>query len=128
MNQNQLLANRLREVFLSGKWIANTNCKEQIESISWEEAIVQVANLNTIASLVFHLNYYLSGLIHAFENGKLEISDRFSFDMKPILSQSDWDSLKNEFLRNAIRFSSLVETLDDELLISHLLMKSMVHV
>ena len=30
MSQSQQIANRLREVLLSGKWIANTNYKEQI--------------------------------------------------------------------------------------------------
>lgn len=35
MTRNLAITNRLREVLLDVKWIANTNFKEQIESISW---------------------------------------------------------------------------------------------
>ncbi|MBB6328583.1 hypothetical protein FHS59_004239 [Algoriphagus iocasae] len=33
---NKDLSDRLREVLLNGKWVANTNFKEQITSINWE--------------------------------------------------------------------------------------------
>ena len=55
MTNNSNLANRVREVFLNGKWIANTNFKEQLSMISWEQAIQKVGNLNTIALLTFHI-------------------------------------------------------------------------
>ncbi|MBL0072977.1 MAG: hypothetical protein IPP34_14725 [Bacteroidetes bacterium] len=55
MIRSQDLANRLQEVLLDGKWIANTNFKEQILSINWEQATTKVANLNTIALLTFYL-------------------------------------------------------------------------
>lgn len=69
MKRNVALANRIREVLLSGKWIANTNFKEQLLSVSREQAIQKVGNLNTIALLTFHVNYYLAGLVKAFNGG-----------------------------------------------------------
>jgi hypothetical protein len=84
---NKDLAHRLKEVLLSGKWIANTNFNEQITSINWEQAIERVGNLNSIALLTFHINYYIKGLVNLFEGGKLEIKDKFSFDMPEITSQ-----------------------------------------
>jgi hypothetical protein len=114
MNKN--LANRLREVLLSGKWIAHTNFKEQITSISWEQAIEKVANLNTIALLTFHVNYYLKGLLNVFEGGNLEIKDKFSFDMPEITSETDWLNLVDEFVSNAEKFINHVEKMDDNLL------------
>lgn len=110
------LANRLREVLLDGKWIANTNLKEQITSISWQQAIQKVENLNTIALLTFHINYYLKGLINVFEGGNLEIRDQYSFDMPEITSESDWNNLVNEFLNNTENFINHVEKMDDNLL------------
>jgi hypothetical protein len=56
MNDNLIIANRLREVLLNGKWIANTNCKEQLLGITWEKAIYKIENINTIALLNFHIN------------------------------------------------------------------------
>ena len=113
---NKDLANRLREVLLNGKWIANTNFKEQITSISWQQAIERVENLNTIALLTFHINYYLKGLVNVFEGGNLEIKDKYSFDMPAITSETDWLNLVNEFVSNAEKFITHVEKMDDDLL------------
>lgn len=113
---NKDLSNRLRDVLLNGKWIANTNFKEQITSISWEQAIEKVKNLNTIALLTFHVNYYLKGLVNVFEGGNLEIKDKYSFDMPEISSEMDWHNLVNEFVINAEKFISHVEKMDDNLL------------
>lgn len=113
MTRNLLIANRLREVFLNGKWIANTNFKEQIESVSWEQAIQKLGNLNTIALLTFHINYYVAGLINVFKGGKLEIRDKYSFDLPEILSENDWHRLVKEFLSNAELFASHIEQMEE---------------
>lgn len=52
--------------------------------------------------------------MEAFETGKLNISDRFSFDMQPIESNEDWINLKSDFLKNAHKFVQYVENLSDE--------------
>jgi hypothetical protein len=113
---NKDLANRLREVLLTGKWIANTNFKEQITSISWVQAIEKIENLNTIALLTFHVNYYLKGLLQVFAGGNLDIKDKFSFDMPEIVSETDWLNLVNEFVSNAESFINHVEKMDDNVL------------
>lgn len=113
---NKDLSNRLREVLLNGKWIANTNFKEQITSITWEQAIERVENLNTIALLTFHVNYYLNGILNVFEGGELEIKDKYSFDMAEISSEADWLNLINDFVSNAEKFISHVENMDENLL------------
>ena len=113
MTRNLTIAARLREVFINGRWIANTNYKEQILSVNWQQATRQVVDLNTIAHLTYHINYYLAGLLNAFETGKLTISDKYSFDLPPIHSESDWSSLVNEFLNNAEKFADCIEEMDD---------------
>ncbi len=89
MTRNLTIASRLREVLLNGHWIANTNYKEQILSLNWQHAIQKIDPLNTIAALTYHINYYLAGLLNAFENGKLEIRDKYSFDLPQISSEAD---------------------------------------
>uniref|UniRef100_UPI00404A0F6C DUF1572 domain-containing protein n=1 Tax=Flavobacterium sp. TaxID=239 RepID=UPI00404A0F6C len=113
MTRNITIANRLREVFLNGHWIANTNYKAQIVNITWQQSMQKVYNLNTIAALTYHINYYLDGLLNAFENGKLEISDQFSFNHPTIKSEEDWNNLVSEFLSNAEKFADKVEQLED---------------
>ena len=116
MTRNLAIANRLREVLLDGKWIANTNFKEQILSVSWEQAIQKVYNLNTIALLTFHINYYLGGLLNVFNGGNLEIKDKYSFDLPEIRSEKDWNKLVNDFLSNSEMFAKQVEQMDESML------------
>jgi hypothetical protein len=114
MSRNTALAARLREVLLNGTWIANTNYKDQLTQVSWREATQKVGGLNTIAALTFHINYYLDGLLHAFRTGRLEISDKYSFDLPTLTSESDWDLLVTRLLENAGKFADTVEQMDDE--------------
>ena len=116
MARNLAIANRLREVLLNGKWIANTNFKEQILSVNWEQAIQKVENLNTIALLTFHINYYLAGLLNVFAGGKLEIKDKYSFDLPEIKSEKDWNKLVNDFLNNSEMFANQVEQMEESML------------
>ncbi len=113
MNRNLYLANRIREVLLSGKWIANTNFQEQIRAITWQQAIQKVSTLNSVALLTFHINYYLKGLIHVFEGGPLDIKDKFSFDLPEITSEAEWQSLVAEFVANSEAFAGFVEKMED---------------
>ena len=113
MARSTSLANRLREVLLNGHWIANTNFKEQLERINWEQAVQNIDSLNTIAAITFHVNYYIAGLIKVFNGGKLEISDKYSCDLPPIQSSEDWQKLVNEFLSDAEVFCSQVEGMED---------------
>ncbi len=113
MSRNLTIAERLREVFLNGHWIANTNFKAQIQNLHWKQAIEKIDNLNTIAGLTYHINYYLAGLLAAFESGKLEISDKFSFDLPPLTSEGDWKKLVSDFLDNAEKFAGKVEQMED---------------
>ena len=116
MARNLAIANRLREVLLNGKWIANTNFKEQILSVNWEQAIQKVENLNTIALLTFHINYHLAGLLNVFAGGKLEIKDKYSFDLPEIKSEKDWNKLVNDFLVNSEIFANQVEHMEESML------------
>lgn len=71
MKRTESLANRLQEVLLNGRWIANTNYKHQLEDITWEQAIKKVGSLNTVAALTYHVNYYLAGILNVFRGGEL---------------------------------------------------------
>ncbi len=116
MTRNLTIASRLREVFLDGYFIANTNYKAQLLGLDWIQANQKIGNLNTIAALTYHINYYLVGLLSAFETGRLEIRDKFSFDLPDISVESEWKVLVTELLSNAEKFVERVEQMEDSLL------------
>lgn len=113
MTRAKQIADRLREVILNGKWIANTNIREQLADLSWQQAITKIGSLNTIAVLTFHVDYYIAGLNNVFEGGDLEIRDKYSFDMPPVTSREDWEKLRNSLFTNAEKFAAFVELMPD---------------
>lgn len=114
MNQSSKeLATRFKEVILDGRWIANTNFKDQLSDVSWEQAIIKVGNLNTIAMLTFHIHYYIAGVLKVLNGGTLDIKDKFSFDIAPITSQHDWEQLCNQLWHDTERFADALEKLSD---------------
>lgn len=54
-NASTQIASRFREVILDGHWIANTNFKDQISALDWQQANTKIGDLNTIALLTFHI-------------------------------------------------------------------------
>lgn len=114
METTHQLANRFREVLLDGKWIANTNLRDQLADLSWTEATKKIGTLNTIAALSFHLNYYIAGVLQVLEGGSLDIRDKYSFDLPPIESAEDWDKLLSTLWTNTENFAAQVEMMTEE--------------
>lgn len=114
MKNTANLANRLREVLLSGTFIANTNFKAQLEDLDFKDATKQIHGLNTIALLAFHINYYLQGVNDVFDGKDLTIKDEFSFDMAIISAAEDWQNLIAKFLSNSEKFIRHVEEFTEE--------------
>ena len=117
MSKVNSLAKRLEEVFLNGRWIANTNWQDQLQNVDLKMATTQVSSWNTIAMLTFHINYYLEGIMEVFEGGELTIRDKYSFDLPPIKTESDWENLRSQLARNAQMFIEHVRSMKEETLI-----------
>ena len=114
MKKGQILASRFREVTLNGTWIANTNFKDQLDTIDWETARKKIEPLNSIVALTSHVNYYVAGLNNVFVGGSLEIKDKFSYEFMLIQSSEEWDKIRNKFYNDAEKFASHVEKMSDE--------------
>ncbi|MBK6903648.1 MAG: DUF1572 domain-containing protein [Saprospirales bacterium] len=112
MDLTKQIAKHFREVHFGGNW-TSSNLKDNLADVSWEQATTQVYSINTIATLVFHLNYYVSGVLKVLQGGPLEIKDKFSFDLPPILSREDWEKLLDKTWADAEHFASLVEQLPE---------------
>ncbi len=114
MKSTSEIASRFREIILNGTWVANTNYKLQLENLDWETAIKPIENLNTIAVLAQHIDYYISGLNQVFKGGTLDIKDKFSFDFPPFQSQEEWENFLDKFWNDSEEFASLIEQMPEE--------------
>lgn len=113
MNNQLKLANRFREVILNGTWIANTNFKNELSKINWKIAIKKSENLNSIAVLAQHIHYYIKGIKNVFLGGRLEISDKYSFDFPEIQSEEEWLNFLVEFWKDSEELALLIETMEE---------------
>ena len=104
------LAKHIKEFHFGGNWTA-VNLKDLIADVSWQQANTSVFKLNSIATLVFHINYYIHGVLAVLEGKPLEIKDAFSFDLPPIHSEEDWEKLKRNTFNDAEKFVELIEKL-----------------
>lgn len=114
MENSVQMATRFREVILNGKWIANTNYRQELIGLNWEIATKPVSSLNTIAVLAQHIHYYIKGVLQVLKGGSLDIKDQYSFDFPPFQSQQEWDNFLTTFWKDADEFAALVEQMPDE--------------
>ena len=114
MASAQQLAARFREVILDGTWIANTNFRDQITRVNWQQATTRIGSLNSIAMLTFHIHYYIAGVLQVFQGGDLTIRDKYSFDLPEIASEQDWDALRQSLFTDAEKFAAHVERLSED--------------
>lgn len=115
MSFSKLVAKHLREIYFGGNWTVSS-LNDQLEGVTWQEATTQVQDLNSIATLVYHISYYVHVDLKVLKGGDLIANDKESFEMPPINSEEDWEELKERIWREAEEFSSLIEQLPDETL------------
>lgn len=106
------LAKHFKEVHFGGNWTA-VNLREQLADVDWELANKKVGELNTIAVLVYHMNYYVSAVLKVLEGGTLKARDAHSFNMPSLKSREDWENLMAKVFEEAELFASLVEQLPE---------------
>ena len=115
MNLSEQLAKHIRDVHFGGNW-TSVNLKDTLADVTWEQATTKVQSLNTIATLVYHVHYYISAVTKVLEGGPLEAKDIYSFEHPPIRSQEDWQALLDKTWADAETFAALVALLPESLL------------
>ena len=112
MNLTGQIAKQFRDVHFGGNW-TSSNLKDNLKDLTWQQAITQVYSFNTIALLIFHMNYYVDAVMKVLRGGSLDASDKYSFDLPPIRTQADWEKLVDKTWTDAESFASLIEQLPE---------------
>lgn len=113
MDSIQQIAKHFRDVHFGGNW-TTVNLKDTLSDVSWQQASTKVYDLNTIATLVFHTNYYVSAVLKVLEGEALDASDQLSFNAPAINSETDWQKLVDKTLMEAECFALQIERLKEE--------------
>ena len=108
MNLTAHIAKHFRDVHFGRNW-TSSNFKAHLADVTWQQATTQVHSFNTIASLVFHTNYYVSAVSKVLQGEVLNAHDKYSFDLPLIQSQEDWEKLLDKTWADAENFACLIE-------------------
>jgi hypothetical protein len=112
MNLSKQIAKHFREFHFGGNW-TSVSMKDSLADVTWLHATTQVYSLNTIATLVFHMNYYVNAVMKVLQGEPLNASDKYSFNLPPIQSQEDWEKLLHKTWADAENLASLIEQLPE---------------
>lgn len=112
MNPAQQLAKQFKEVFFGGNW-TSVNLKNSLDGVSCQQATAKLYSFNTIAALVYHINYYVDDVLKVLQGTPLQASDKYSFDLSPVLSEPDWKALVDKVFSDAEKFANLVEQMPE---------------
>src|SRR5688572_29318630 len=110
MNLPQQIAKHFREVYFGDNW-TDVNLKDSLADVTWEEATTQIYACNTIATLVFHMNWYVARVIQVLQGNTLEGHDKDSFAHPPVQSPENWAALQATAFADAENFASQIEQL-----------------
>jgi len=113
MHLTRQIAKQLRGFHFGGNW-TGSHLKEHVEEINWKMAKTPVYSLNTIAVLVYHMNYYLNAVSKALQGRPLDSKHELSFDLPDIQSEQDWKKLLDKTWTDAEIFANFIEQMPEE--------------
>ncbi len=115
MKLTQQIAKHFRELMFGGNW-TYSNVKDNLSDVTWQQATTKVYDFNTIATLVFHMNYFVAAALQVLQGKPLDAHDKFSFDHPPISSKEGWEQFLNKVWLDAENFANAIEQLPDNVL------------
>jgi hypothetical protein len=114
MKITQAIAQHITEAVEGINW-TEVDLKNVLADISFEEATTLTnASPNTIATIVYHLNYYnrrmlerVTGIIHP-------VNEANGFDMPVLKNADDWNMLRKENITSAKALAAAVAAFPEE--------------
>jgi hypothetical protein len=109
------IAKHFRDIHFGGNW-TSVNLKDSLADVTWQYATTKLYSCNTIAALVYHINYYTSAVLKVLQGEALNANDKYSFDHPPVHSPEDWGKMLDKTWADAENFAILVAQLPESML------------
>jgi hypothetical protein len=113
MNINTQIARQLQDVYFGGNW-TEVSLKDSLEGVAWKEAIMKVHGFNSIAALIYHMNFYVRAATGVIRGEKPDPNDTDSFGHPPIASHADWQHLLDRTWAEVNILAGLVEQMPEQ--------------
>ena len=112
MNLTGQIAKHFRDVYFGGNW-TSVDLKKTLADVNWQQATTKIYSFNTIAALVYHMNYFVIAATNVLQGKPLDAHDKYSFDLPLIQSREDWEKLLNKAFTDAENFAGLIEQMHE---------------
>ena len=113
MSLSSDLASHFRNMHY-GPNFTGVDLKSLLDGVTMEEATTRIGSLNTIALLVFHINYYVAIVLNVFKGGHIQGHDKFSYDCPPIKTEADWQELVSKLFEEGDALTEFIANLPEE--------------
>lgn len=113
MTTAQHIATHLRQL-IGGPNQTGSNLIQHLDDVTLEEATARIYGLNTIAQLVFHINYYINAVNDVLKGKPLTAKDSLSYDLPALNNATEWQLLKETLYSNIEQCGQLAGQLTDE--------------
>lgn len=107
------MAQLLRDTYFGGNWAA-VNLRELLSDLNRNEAYFHVPQLNSIALLTFHIQYYHAPILGVLQGNPLKSNDKESFRMPELPDDAAWEAFKEQIWREVETLAEAIETLADK--------------
>lgn len=111
MKLTEAIAQHFYEVHYGNSW-TDVAMKEVLEGVSWQQATTHVNGTNTIAMLVYHMNFYNEVVSERLQGVKRSASHESSFEPE-VDSEEEWQDLKKLYFTNVDRIHQQILGLDE---------------
>lgn len=109
------LADDLRAIYFGGNW-TGVSLQQHLQDVPMQLATKQLPDCNSIATLAYHLHYYVRQVSPVLQGEALRGSDADSFITPDFTVGNAWSSFLEAMWVEAQQFAQQIEQLDDNLL------------
>jgi hypothetical protein len=108
------IARHIREIHFGDNW-TDSAMQDVLKDVTWQQAIAKpIPDTNSIAELVFHMNFYLDYVHRNFKNEFLKFEQADTFKAPTIQSEADWLALLQKTWDDAEAFAQTVAQIPDD--------------
>lgn len=87
--------------------------KDSLVGLDWQQATTQVDHVNTIAVLLYHINFYVNAVLDGLQGNPPAGRHKDSFSHPPIHCREDWQMLIDTTWKVAGAFASYIGNMTD---------------
>ncbi len=113
MQVSRQIAEHFRGVYFGGNWTW-VNLQDTLHGITHQEAVAKIGSLHNMATLLYHMHYYVRAVTQVLQGAPLQAHDKYAFDVPEIRNAEEWDSMVSQYLEEGRQFARLVEQLPDD--------------